>query len=155
MDLKIKQDHLQGAAIIALLQRHLDYAHEVTPAESIHALDLDGLRAPDVTFWSVWSDSVLVGCGALRELDPRHAEIKSMHTAEEARRQGVGSAILDHIIGIARQRGYIRLSLETGTQEAFAPARALYRRHGFEDCGPFGDYHADPNSAYMTRILET
>ncbi len=153
MTLKITKDDLQGADIIALLQRHLDFSRAVTPPESIHALDLDGLRASDVTFWSAWSEDGLMGCGALKELNPRHGEIKSMHTAEEARGWGIGSAILKHIISVAEGRGYARLSLETGTQDAFAPARALYAGHGFEACGPFADYGPDPNSHYMTMML--
>ena len=153
MPLKIIEDDLQGADIIALLQRHLDYSYAVTPVESIHALDLEGLRAPDVTFWSAWQGDDLVGCGALKELDPRHGEIKSMHTAEEVRGQGVGSAVLEHIISVARDRGYARLSLETGTQDAFTPARALYARHGFQVCEPFASYGPDPNSHYMSITL--
>jgi len=127
--------------------------HEITPAESIHAFDLEALRSPEVTFWSAWDGDVLLGCGALRELDPTTGEVKSMRTGEAHRGRGVGSRILEHIIGEARRRGYDRLNLETGAMPAFEPARALYRRFGFEHCGPFGEYVDDPNSVFMTKAL--
>jgi putative acetyltransferase len=153
--LTIRQDPLEGLEIRSLLARHLALMAEVTPAESIHALDLSGLRVPDVTAWTAWRGSVLLGCGALKQLDPAHGEIKSMHTAAEARRQGVGAAMLRHILDEARSRGYRRLSLETGAMPAFAPARALYAGHGFAYCGPFGEYREDPNSVFMTLALGT
>ena len=121
----------------------------------MHALDLEGLRAPEVTFWSVWQRSELLGCGALKELDARHGEIKSMRTASSHVRGGIAAMLLEHILNVALERGYHRLSLETGSMEAFAPARALYARFGFELCEPFADYVHDPYSVFMTRELDT
>jgi len=136
-----------------LLQAHLDGVAQHSPPESIHALDLEALRAPEITFWSVWQGSELAGCGALKELDADHAEIKSMKTAATHLRQGVAAALLEHMLDVARAQGYRRLSLETGSQAGFAPARALYARLGFEPCGPVADYVEDPNSVFMTRKL--
>ena len=127
--------------------------HEVTPPESVHALDLEGLRSPDITFWSAWDGEELVGCGALKELDSRSGEVKSMRTAKAHRRGGVGSKILEHIMKEAKRRGYDRLNLETGAMPEFAPARALYIRYGFECRGPFAEYVDDPNSVFMTKKL--
>ena len=149
----IRIDDLEGAAIRELLARHLDSMTLYSPPESIHALDLSGLRAPDVTFWTAWQGDELLGCGALKELDPAHGEIKSMRTASAHLRRGVARAMLDHILGEARRRGYRRLSLETGTHPAFEPARRLYASAGFEDCGPFAGYVEDPYSRFMTRDL--
>ena len=149
MDIRI--DDLTGDAVARLLSEHHEEMHEHSPPESIHALDLDGLRAPDVTFWSAWVDGALAGCGALKELDSSHGEIKSMRTTYSHRRQGVAAKILQHILDEAASRSYTRLSLETGSMEAFAPARNLYERVGFEICGPFADYMSDPNSVFMTR----
>ena len=153
MTLTIRQDDLRGPEIIALLEEHLALMVAVTPPESVHALDLAGLRAPEVTAWTAWRGAALVGCGALKELASDHGEIKSMHTAASVRGEGVGAAMLAHILGVARGRGYRRVSLETGAMAAFAPARSLYRRHGFAACPPFGDYTDDPNSVFMTRTL--
>lgn len=125
----------------------------ITPPESTHALDLEGLRTPKVTAWTAWRDAVLLGCGALKELEPAHGEIKAMHTAAEFRGQGVGAAILRHILDEAQHRGYRRLSLETGSMQEFEPARSLYQRHGFTFCSPFGDYREDANSVFMTLVL--
>ena len=151
----IRLDDLSGPEIRALLEEHLRHMHEVSPAESVHALDLAGLRKPEITFWTAWSGKELLGCGALKELDPAHGEIKSMRTATAHRRQGVGRAMLEHILAEARARRYTRLSLETGAPEAFAPARRLYASFGFAYCGPFADYPADdPNSVFMTLTLE-
>lgn len=155
MDVLIREDDLNGSEIARLLRNHLDEAAEHTPPDSIHALDLAGLQAPEVTFWSVWSEGTLVGCGALRELSAEHSEIKSMHTAKSHRGRGIGARVLAHILDVARARGYRRVSLETGSMEAFAPARALYARFGFKRCPPFGDYYEDPNSVCMTVELET
>jgi len=119
----------------------------------MHALDVDALRAPDITFWTAWSGSSLLGCGALKELSPAHGEIKSMRTASAHRRQGVARAMLTHIIAEATKRRYHRLSLETGSMQAFEPAQKLYESFGFTYCPPFGDYVEDPNSVFMTRIL--
>lgn len=149
----IRPDDLTGPEIRALLAEHLDSMHSLSPPESVHALDLDGLRRPEVTFWSVWSRDALVGCGALKELDAKHGEIKSMRTAGAHRRSGVARAMVKHIIAEARTRGYERLSLETGSLPAFVPARRLYASFGFVPCGPFADYGLDPNSVFMTRRL--
>jgi putative acetyltransferase len=124
-----------------------------SPPESIHALDLDALRGPEITFWAVWDDADLLGCGALKELDPGHGEIKSMHTAAAHRGRGIGARIVRHVIDEARRRGYQRLSLETGATDTFAPAHALYTRHGFQPCDPFADYSSDPFSIFMTLDL--
>jgi len=124
-----------------------------SPPESTHALDLDGLRRPDITFWTAWDGNVLVGCGALKELDPAHGEIKSMRTAATHRGRGVASAMLTRILEEAAGRGYRRLSLETGSGEFFAPARTLYAKFGFVPCPPFADYWDDPNSCFLTREL--
>ncbi len=138
---------------MALLERHLAFAHELSPPEDVHALDLDGLTRPDIAFFSFRRDGELLGVGALRTLDADHGELKSMHTAQEARGQGVGSALVAHLLFEARRQGLRRVSLETGSMDAFAPARALYTRAGFEPCGPFGDYQPSPHSTWMTRTL--
>lgn len=151
--LDIREDNLTGKKIADLLREHLENMHEITPPESIHALDLSALRSPDITFWSAWEGDDLLGCGALRELDPQSGEIKSMRTAEAHRRKGVASRILEHIIQEAQHRGYESLYLETGAFPAFAPARALYARYGFVYRGPFGDYIDDPNSVFMAKKL--
>jgi putative acetyltransferase len=152
--LHICEDDLRGSEIAELLQLHLRSVAEYSPPESVHALDLHGLRADTITFWSAWSGEQLAGCGALKELDTGHGEIKSMRTAPAHLRQGVAAAVLCHIIDEARRRGYRRLSLETGSMQAFAPARTLYARFGFEPCGPFAGYREDPHSVFMTLTLE-
>jgi len=145
---------LSGSEIVGLLAEHLQSLAKVTPEESRHALNLDGLRQPDVTFWTVWLDTELAGCGALKELDAEHGEVKSMRTARAHLRKGVAAAVLEHIIAEAKRRGYRRLSLETGaSEEYFAPAHQLYQKFGFRRCGPFGDYVRDPNSVFMTMAL--
>ena len=146
-------DDLTGSAIVALLEEHVTELRATSPPESTHVLDLDGLRAPGVTFWSVWDGESLVGCGALKRLDDRHAEVKSMRTTRARQGAGVGSALLAHIIEQARAMGFARLSLETGSMPFFAPARRLYERFGFSYCQPFGDYRPDPNSVFLTREL--
>ncbi|MGC1457294.1 MAG: GNAT family N-acetyltransferase [Steroidobacteraceae bacterium] len=151
--MRIELDDLSGPQIHALLNEHLRNMYEITPAESVHALDLERLRGPDITFWTAWEESELMGCGALKELDRRHGEIKSMRTPQALRRRGAGRAILNHIIGVARARGYERLSLETGPMQTFKAAQALYASAGFIYCGPFGDYREDPHSVYMTLRL--
>jgi putative acetyltransferase len=151
--MNIEIDDLSRPEIHALLDEHLQNMYAVSPPESVHALDLAKLRQPGITFWSAWNGSLLVGCGALKELDAEHGEIKSMRTPNALRRQGAGRAILGHIIDVARSRGYRRLSLETGSQEAFEPARQLYETFGFARCGPFGDYAEDPYSVFMTMRL--
>jgi putative acetyltransferase len=149
----IKTDDLKGPEIHALLREHLRNMALHSPPESIHALDLEGLRRPEITFWTVWEGGELLGCGALKELDSRHAEIKSMRTSTAHLRKGVARALLNHILEEAGRRGYTRLSLETGSAEAFEPARRLYADFGFEYCGPFADYVEDPYSVFMTRGL--
>jgi putative acetyltransferase len=151
--MKIEVDDLSGPEIRALLTEHVEEMYAISPPESVHALDLDGLRRPEITFWSVHDADGLVGCGALKELDPATAELKSMRTARSATRRGVASTLLAHIVDEARKRRYDRLYLETGAEDFFAPARALYTRFGFEPCPPFADYTDDPNSVYLTRIL--
>ena len=146
----IEIDDLSRPEIHALLEEHLRNMREISPPESVHALDLDKLRSPDITFWTVWEDAQLIGCGALKELDRLHGEIKSMRTPEALRRKGAGRAMLAHILEQARARGYERLSLETGSFDAFKPARQLYESAGFVYCGPFGAYGEDPNSMFMT-----
>lgn len=151
--LDIRVDDLEGPEIRELLEEHLRNMHAITPAGSVHALDLSGLKRPDVTFWTAWSGGRLVGCGALKEIEPGHGEIKSMRTPQALRRMGAGRAMLQHIVDTARSRNYRRLSLETGATEHFAPARTLYASFGFAPCGPFGDYKPDPHSAFMTLEL--
>ncbi len=136
-----------------LLERHLAFAHEHTPPEDVHALDLSGLLDPAVTFFSARADDELLAIGALKELDATHGELKSMHTAAAARRRGLGRAMVDHLLGVARQRGYRRVSLETGTMDAFGPARSLYEASGFTACGPFDHYAPSASSAFMTLTL--
>jgi len=154
-DLTIREDDLTDPDVIALLEQHLTEMHSHTPVESVHALDVERLRAPGVTFWSAWSGRRLAGCGALKEIDPTHAEIKSMRTADDFRGQGVGTAVLAHLLDVARSRGYARVSLETGSNPPFAPARRLYAQHGFADGEPFADYVDDPWSVFMTIDLGT
>ncbi len=151
--MEIRLDDLRGPEIRALLEEHLANMRRISPPESVHALDLDGLRRPGISFWSVWDGERLLGCGALQQLDPRHGEVKSMRTAMSARRSGVARAVLTHIVDEARRRGYERLSLETGSQPDFEPARRLYASFGFTRCGPFAAYAEDPNSVFMTRAL--
>jgi len=151
--LRIRQDKLTGKKVADLLRDHLREMYEITPAQSVHALDLKALRSVGITFWSAWEGRELVGCGALKELDPLRGEIKSMRTAPAHRGMGVASKVLVHIIDEARRRGYQELCLETGSPEEFLPARALYERHGFIYCGPFADYRVDPNSVYMIKRL--
>lgn len=149
----IRRDDLSGPEIRALLEEHLRSMYALSPPESVHAFDVAKLRKPDVTFWSVWSGIELVGCGALRELDPRHGEIKSMRTVMAHRRKGVARAVVAHIIEEARRRSYERLSLETGSMKAFEAAQRLYASFGFVRCPSFGDYREDPNSVFMTQAL--
>lgn len=149
----IRIDDLSDPRIAAFMNEHLADMRRVTPPESVHALDLDALRKPDITFWTAWDGDTLVGTGALKQLDAGHGELKSMRTTTGRRRRGIATLILDVVVSEARRRGYRRLSLETGSFPFFEPARALYRRHGFVPCGPFADYWNDPNSFFMTRAL--
>ena len=151
--MQIRQDDLSGAKIADFLRQHLRHMHEITPPESIHALGLEALRSPEITFWSAWEGDDLLGCGALKELDAKTGEVKSMRTAEVYRGRGVGKGMLEHLLGEAERRGYAQLYLETGAMPEFAPARALYLRYGFAACGPFADYTDDPNSIFMTKKL--
>lgn len=153
--MKIHIDDLNHPAIHALLEEHLQSMYEQSPRESVHALDLDRLRDPSITFWSAWDGDQLLGCGALRELDAGHGEIKSMRTPNALRRRGAGRALLDHIVGVARERGYERLYLETGSQHSFRPAQRLYESAGFTACAPFGDYKEDRHSLFMTLALSS
>ena len=149
--MRIEMDDLTRPEVHALLQEHLANMYELSPPESVHALDLSKLRAPGITFWSVWDGATLVGCGALKEMSEIEGEIKSMRTPKELRRRGAGRAVLEHILEEAKRRGYKRLYLETGSQDGFVPARTLYESFGFTYCGPFGDYKPDPHSAFMMR----
>ncbi|MES2787095.1 MAG: GNAT family N-acetyltransferase [Pseudomonadota bacterium] len=157
--MKIEIDDLTRPAILALLNEHLTNMYELSPPESVHALDVSKLQSPDITFWSVWDDDhqgqpgALLGCGALKELSRDHGEVKSMRTPAVMRRTGAGRAVLRHIIEIAKKRGYTRLSLETGSGDAFYPAQKLYESFGFEYCGPFATYEEDPRSVFMTKML--
>ena len=151
--MKIEVDNLERAEVIALLEEHLQDMYSTSPPESVHALDLDKLKAPEVTFWTGWREKQLLGCAAIKELDEQHAELKSMRTTPSARGQGVASQLLIHVIEQAKQKGLRRLSLETGSMEFFEPARLLYEKHGFVYCKPFGDYELDPNSQFMTLEL--
>lgn len=151
MDIKI--DDLRGSEIHELLQEHLQSMRLLSPPESVHALDIEGLRRPEITFWTVWEGGELLGCGAIKELDSQHAEIKSMRTSSLHLRKGVAKNLLNHILEEAKRRGYSRLSLETGSMEAFEPARKLYAGFGFTYCEPFADYIEDPYSVFMTREI--
>ena len=153
--MKLEIDDLSRPEVIALLNEHLRSMHELSPPESVHALDPERLRKPVITFWTAWEGPVLVGCGALKELDRTHGEVKSMRTPDARRRKGVGRTILTHIIQVARSRCYERLSLETGSADAFKPAQRLYESFGFTYCGPFGEYVDDSNSLFMTMRLST
>jgi putative acetyltransferase len=152
---EIRRDDLSGPEVRQLLDEHLANMRQISPPESTHALPIEELRKPKVAFWSAWENGELLGCGALKELDAQHGEIKSMRTVSRHLRKGVARAMLEHIIGEAGRRGYRRLSLETGAMEAFEPARQLYARAGFAPCGPFGDYVEDPNSVFMTKTLKS
>lgn len=154
INMHIELDDLTRPQVHALLQEHLDNMHELSPPEQVFALDLTKLRAPEISFWTVWEGDVLLGCGALKELSPTEGEVKSMRTPKVLRGKGAGRAVLGRIIETARQRGYERLSLETGTHEAFTPAHRLYQAHGFTFCGPFGSYKEDPSSVFMRLQLK-
>src|SRR5713101_2597703 len=150
VDLVIAVDDLRAGDVRALLRTHLAFNHEVTPPGHVHALDIDGLLDPAVTFFGARRGGALVGVGALKQLDESHAELKSMHTAEQARGRGVGRALVDHLLAVAASRNYQRVSLETGTMDAFAPARSLYAKVGFTPCQPFGEYTENLYSVCMT-----
>ena len=149
----IEPDDPSRPDVLALLEEHLRNMHELSPPESVHALDVSGLQRPEITLWSVREEGILLGCGALKELDREHGEVKSMRTPQSLRRRGAGRAVLVHIIEEGRRRGYKRLSLETGSMAAFLPAWTLYEGLGFRYCGPFADYKFDPHSVFMTLEL--
>lgn len=150
----IRTDDLTGPEVHRLMQEHLDHMHQLSPPESVHALDLDALRRPEITFWTIWSkDAELMGSGALKELSADHGEIKSMRTAAAHRNKGAAKAMMVHILAEARKRAYGRLSLETGSVPGFEPAIKLYEGFGFQRCGPFADYPEDPYSVFMTLSL--
>ena len=151
--MNISEGGLDEPDVIALLNEHLQGMADHTPPESIHALDIEGLKAPDITFWTLRDGDELLGCIALKQLDDRHGEIKSMRTAGAHLRRGVGAALLEHVIGEARRRSYVRLSLETGSGPGFEPALALYRKFRFVDCEPFANYRDDPFSRFMRLEL--
>lgn len=152
--MEIRTGGLDHPAVVSLLQEHLQGMAQLSPPESIHALDIDGLRQPQITFWSAWKGDELMGCGALKQLDAAHGEIKSMRTASRHLRKGVAATMLEHILDEAQRRAYTQVSLETGAMQGFEPARALYARYGFRSCGPFADYTDDPNSVFMTRAVQ-
>jgi putative acetyltransferase len=149
----IKVDDLSGAEIQELLREHLRNMALHSPPESVHALDVEALRKPGITFWTAWEGDQLLGCGALKELDAQHGEVKSMRTSTSHLRKGVAKMLLGHILEEAKRRSYSRVSLETGSPAAFEPARRLYASFGFEYCGPFADYVEDPYSVFMTKEL--
>jgi putative acetyltransferase len=152
-ELRIRPDSPAKSEVRALVSHHFATARAATDEASAHALDADSLTADNIRFWSVWRGDNLVGIGALQALSPEHGEVKSMHTVESASGTGVADTLLCHILEEARRSSFQRLSLETGSMASFAPARALYRKHGFVECAPFADYTHDPNSTYMTRAL--
>jgi putative acetyltransferase len=151
--MRIIDGDLSDARVLDLLRIHLFHSRANAAPGSAHALDVAGLQAPGISFWTMWDGDTLLGCGALKRLDADHGEVKSMHTAQAVRRKGLGSAMLAHIIAQARARGMARLSLETGSWDYFQPARALYARHGFVECAPFADYVLDPSSVFFTLDL--
>lgn len=150
---RIKEDDLTGEEIAALLRLHLDEMHQWSPPESVHAMPLERLRQPDVTFFSAWDGGRLAACGAIKHLSADHGELKSMRAHPDYRGKGAGKAILLHLLDEAAKRGYRRVSLETGRPEPFLPARRLYESHGFTECPPFADYAEDPFSLCMTKML--
>jgi putative acetyltransferase len=150
----IELDDPRRSDILTLLESHMSLMHQTSPPEHVHALDVDGLLAPAVSFYSIREEEMLLGVGALKQLDDRHGEIKSMHTRSDQRGRGLGRTMLEHLLSTARARGYERVSLETGTMDEFAPARGLYASAGFEVCPPFGDYWDNQYSVCMTLIIE-
>ena len=149
----IRRDDVTEPQVVALIRLHLESMHAQSPPESVHALGIEALRKPEITFWSVWAGGDLAGCGALKELDREHGEIKSMRTAPQHLRKGVAARLMEHILAEAKRRSYRRLSLETGSTDGFDPALRLYARFGFERCGPFANYTNDPFSVFMTKVL--
>ncbi len=152
MDIRV--DDLQGPEIVQLLSEHMQHMARITPRHSVHALDINNLRHPDITLWTVWGGAALMGCGALKQVTPSAGEIKSMRTASDHLRKGVAAALMTHILDEAKRRSYQQLFLETGASDAFASAHRLYERFGFRRCGPFTGYVEDPNSVFMTRLVQ-
>jgi len=148
--MEIKVDDLSKIEVAELINEHLHGMSLNSPPESIHALSLEQLRRPEITFWTAWEEEQILGCGALKDLENLHGEIKSMRTSSAHLRKGVAKRMLQHILSEAKRRGYRHISLETGSQEAFEPARRLYESFGFQYCPPFADYSLDPNSVFMT-----
>jgi len=151
--LQIRLDPIEDKQVIALLEAHLETMYATSPPESVFALDLEGLRAPELSFWSIWQGETAVGCGALKEHSAELGEIKSMHTRADYRGNGAGGRMLEHILNEAAARGYKDLKLETGSHPAFMPAQRLYLRHGFEYCGAFPPYQPNEFSVFMHRAL--
>lgn len=151
--MEIKIDDLSGGEVIQLLEEHLADMYATSPPESVHALDVEALKSPTITFFSGWLGGELQGCLAIKKLTPRHIELKSMRTTDTSRKSGVASKLLTHALNSAIEQGYQQVSLETGTQDFFLPARNLYEKFGFSYCGPFADYEIDPHSHFMTRAL--
>ncbi|WP_274005651.1 GNAT family N-acetyltransferase [Vibrio parahaemolyticus] len=151
--MRIEIDDLERPQVLALLEEHLKDMYATSPPESVHALDVSKLKLPSITFWTGWDGEQLLGCVAMSQLEDGHAELKSMRTTPSARKQGVASRLLNHVIEQAKHQGIQRLSLETGSMAFFEPAHRLYEKHGFVYCEPFGDYQPDPNSRFMTLAL--
>ena len=151
--LTISLDNLESGAVLTLLEEHLADMYATSPAESVHALDPESLKHKSISFWSAEENGVVVGCIAIKELEQDHAEVKSMRTSEKARNKGVASQLLAHVLTVAQERQYKKLSLETGSMDFFKPARNLYAKYGFIYCAPFADYNLDPNSVFMERII--
>lgn len=152
--MRIEPDDITRPAVLALLEEHLRSMYDLSPPEQVFAFDADKLRAPEITFWTAWDDDLLLGCAALKQMSATEGEVKSMRTPARIRRRGAGRALLDHLLRVARERGYRKLFLETGRQPAFHPAHALYRSVGFELCGPFGNYKDNGNSVFMQLDLD-
>ncbi|WP_299491836.1 GNAT family N-acetyltransferase [uncultured Shewanella sp.] len=151
--MEIKIDDLNNGAVVQLLREHLEDMYATSPSESVHALDVNALTTPEITFFSCWENNELLGCAAIKELNAKHAELKSMRTSNHARKSGVGTRILKHILKVSADRGYTKISLETGSQPFFKPARHLYEKFGFQYCDPFSDYKLDPYSQFMSYAL--
>jgi putative acetyltransferase len=149
----VRAGGLGDPQVETLIQLHRSESRATTPICNAHSLDSGGLATPGVSFFSVWDGNDLLGMGALKAIDDSHAELKSMRTAPAHLRKGVARVLLDHLIAEARARGFARLSLETGTAPMFAPANAMYERHGFADCEAFGGYPASPHNRFMTMAL--
>jgi putative acetyltransferase len=151
--MRIEIDDITRPEVLGLLEEHLENMYELSPPEHVFAFDASKLRAPGVVFWTAWDDGTLLGCAALKELSATQGEVKSMRTPARLRRRGAGRALLEHVLGVSRERGYRELFLETGCHPAFEPAQALYRSVGYRECGPFGSYTEKGNSVFMSLRL--